>query len=104
MLNIWRERTTEFGDSVYDRVGTIELGICGSGVNASLVPGSDSVYECTLPESSRVSVQTGDIIGVDIESNNNMQFKVRYQQARVSNQISDTTYNQTHVSREWKEL
>ena len=23
---------------------------------------------------------------------------------RVSNQISDTTYNQTHVSREWKEL
>ena len=59
----------------------IELGICGSGVNASLVPGSDSVYECALPESSRVSVQTGDIIGVDIESNNNMQFKVRYQQA-----------------------
>ena len=61
VLSIWRERGTE--SQVYDRVGTITLGFCG---NRVAVRGSDSVFECMLPQDSRVSVQTGDIIGMEI--------------------------------------
>ena len=58
VLSIWRER----GAEIYERVGIFTLGFCGNGF---AVEGSDSVFECMLPQSSRVSVQTGDIIGVE---------------------------------------
>ena len=41
MLSIWRERSSEFG--IYDRVDEIELGTCGSGVQAPLVMGTNNV-------------------------------------------------------------
>ena len=60
VLSIWRERGAEL--QLYERVGIFTLGFCGNGF---AVEGSDSVFECMLPRGSRVSVQTGDIIGVE---------------------------------------
>ena len=68
-LGIWRERSS--GSETYDRVATIELGTCGSGVEAA---GTNSVFECTLPENLRVSVQPGDIAGVRTDSTSNLLF------------------------------
>ena len=67
ILDIWRERNG--GSGTYDRVDEIELGTCGSGVQAPLVMGTNNVYECTLPQSERVSVQPGDIVGIEIARN-----------------------------------
>jgi hypothetical protein len=61
VLSIWRERDAE--SQVYDRVGIIILGFCG---NRVAMRGSDSVFQCMLPHDSRVSVQIGDIIGVEM--------------------------------------
>ena len=60
VLSIWRERGAE--SQLYERVGIFTLGFCGNGF---AVEGSDSVFECMLPRGSRVSVQTGDIVGVE---------------------------------------
>ena len=79
MLGIWRERSSETG--MYDRVERIELGTCGSGVQAPLVMGLSNVYECTLPQSERVSVQPGDIIGIEIASDNNYHFRLYFNSA-----------------------
>ena len=76
MLNIWRERSGVAG--TYDKVATIELGLCGSGVEATLVTGLSDVYECTLPESMRVSVQPGDIVGIEIARNIEYDFRLYF--------------------------
>ena len=62
MLGIWRESST----GTYNKIATIELGTCGSGVEAPIVAGESNVYECSLPENLRVTVQPGDILGIDI--------------------------------------
>ena len=97
ILNIWRKKSTESG--VYDKVGTIELGICGSGVDASPVTGLNSVYECTLLESSRVSVQTGDIIGVEVADENKLRFRVLYHHAASGTR----SYHFTWTASAWQD-
>ena len=72
MLNIWRERSDVSG--TYDKVAIIELGTCGS-VQPTPV---NNVYECTLPESLRVSVQPGDIVGIEIARNNAYRFRLYF--------------------------
>ena len=77
VLSTWRERSSEPG--TYDRVGEIELGICGSqGVQAPLVMGTSNVYECTLLQSERVSVQPGDIVGIELHSANEAKFRLYF--------------------------
>ena len=74
MLDIWRERSGISG--TYDKVATIELGTCESGVKATLVTGFSNVYECTLPESLRVSVQPGDVLGIELARNREYNFRL----------------------------
>ena len=65
---IWRPRNVQ--ENTYDRVSMqIELGVCENGTRATAVPALSNVYECTLPETHRVSVQPGDIIGTEIPGN-----------------------------------
>ena len=82
MLWIWRE--TFRGSDTYQRISTqpIELGVCGSGVGASPVAGMEDVYECTLPISSRVTVQPGDIIGTEDAAPNERGFALLYDDSR----------------------
>ena len=75
VLSIWRERSGEPG--TYDRMHRgIELGICGSGVEASLV--MSNIYECTLPQSERVSVQPGDVVGIELPRRNQAGFRLHF--------------------------
>ena len=76
MLDIWRERSSVSG--TYDKVAIIELGTCGSGVEATQVTGFSNVYECTLPESMRVSVQPGDIVGIEIARQRDYNFRLYF--------------------------
>lgn len=79
ILWIWRES----GSGTY-RISTqsIELGVCGSGVAASPVAGMSGVYECTLPESSRVTVQSGDVIGTEVAASSQLGFGLLYDNTR----------------------
>lgn len=101
VFGIWRERSNELG--TYDRVATIELGTCGSGDRASPVTGLRDVYECTLPESSRVSVQPGDIVGIEIPGRSELGFGLLFDnsnsatrptQYEFSGQVSTVTLSQ----------
>ena len=76
IVSIWRERSSE--PETYDRVDGIELGICSSGVQASLVMGMSDVYECTLPQSERVSVQPGDTVGIELPAANTVLFRLHF--------------------------
>ena len=72
VLSIWRERSNEAGK--YDRIGRIELGICGSENPAPSVSG---VYECALA-TNMVLVQSGDIIGIELPSANSVKFQLHF--------------------------
>lgn len=61
MVGIWRRQNGR--TRTYDKIATIELGICGR-VNSTLVTGTRNVYECVLPRP--MSVQQGDIAGIEI--------------------------------------
>ena len=76
VLSIWRERSSESG--TYDRIDEIELGICGSEDPAPSVGGMSGVYECSLPQSERVSVQPGDVIGIELPTENQAQFRLYF--------------------------
>ena len=76
VLSIWRERSSE--PEIYDRVDGIELGICGSVDRAPSVMGMNNVYECTLPESERMSVQPGDIVGIELSESTNARFRLYF--------------------------
>ena len=73
MLSIWRKRSSEPG--TYDRIDGIELGICGGEDPAPLVVGMSNVYNCTLPPNERVSVQPGDIVGIELPRRNRARFQ-----------------------------
>ena len=70
-LGIWRETSTSM---TYERMATIDLGSCGS--NSVGVTGN--IYECTLPESLKVSVQPGYIIGIDLVRNRDYRFRLYF--------------------------
>ena len=76
VLSIWRERSGNPG--TYDRVGGIELGICGSGVQAPLVMGMNNSYECSLPQNERLSVQSRDIVGIELSTRNDAKFRLYF--------------------------
>jgi hypothetical protein len=77
VLSIWREKSSEPG--TYNRVGGIQLGICESEDPAPSVPGTLSgVYECTLPQNERVSVQPGDIVGIELPASNRADFQLYF--------------------------
>ena len=40
--------------------------------------GMSNVYECTLPKSERVSVQLGDIVGIELSRPNNARFRLYF--------------------------
>ena len=82
VLGIWRE--TSSGSRSYERIGRIELDMCGNGVDASPVAGMSGVYECTLPESSRVMVRSGDIIGTEVAASNELKFGLLYDNSQPS--------------------
>ena len=72
ILGIWRERSTQPG--AYDKVSIIDLGTCGSGVEAALVSGMTRVYQCTVPEGLWVSVQPGDVVGIEVAHSSKLRF------------------------------
>ena len=72
-LIIWRERSSEHG--TYNSVDTIELAICAG---QRVETGMNNVYECTLNQGGRVSVQPGDIIGIDTPGLNNAKFRLYF--------------------------
>ena len=76
VLSIWRERSSQPG--TYDRVDGIQLGICGSEDPAPSVMGMSNVYECILPQSERLSVQPGDIVGIELPSDNRANFRLYF--------------------------
>ena len=75
-LGVWRERSS--GRGTYDKVATVELGTCGRGVRATPVTGFSDVYECTLPGRLRVSVQPGDVVGIEAPGRDNLGFGVLF--------------------------
>ena len=78
VLSIWRERSSQPGICTCDKVDEIELGICGSEDPASSVTGMSNVYECILPQSERVSVQPGDIVGIELPSDTRAKFRLYF--------------------------
>ena len=78
VLSIWRERSSKPSTCTYDRIDGIELGICGSEDLASLEPGMIYDYECTMPQSKRLSVQPGDIIGFKLPSSFDVKFRLYF--------------------------
>ena len=76
VLSIWRERSNEPG--TYDRNDEIEVGICGSEDPAPLVTGMSGIYECNLPQSKRVSVQPGDVVGIELPAENRADFRLYF--------------------------
>ena len=74
VLSIWRETSDNSG--TYVRMGGIQLGTCGNGIQAPLVTGMSNIYECTLPQSERVSVEAGDVIGIEIAENGDYRFRL----------------------------
>ena len=77
VLSIWRERSNE--PSTYDRIDPgIELGRCGSEDPAPSVIGMSNVYECSLPQSERVSVQPGDVVGVELPGRTRVRFRLYF--------------------------
>ena len=96
VLSVWRE--TSSGSGTYDRIGEIELGICGSEDPAPLVVGMSGIYECSLPQSERVSVQPGDIIGIELPVDNRANFRLYFNNTNnaPTNYVfsgHDTTYS-----------
>ena len=79
---LWTWRETRSGSQTYRRISSVELGVCGSGVDASPVSGMSGVYECTLPESSTVTVQPGDIIGTEVAASSDVRFGLLYDNSR----------------------
>ncbi len=77
-LGIWREVSDPPVAGTYERIGRIQLGVCGSGVQVPLVTGTTTVYECALPQNERISVQPGDIIGIEIAANNAYRFRLYF--------------------------
>ena len=69
MLDIWRENSNEPG--TYNRVGRIELGICGS----EEILGMKIFSKCILPQNERVSVQPGDVVGVELPRRDEYRFR-----------------------------
>ena len=111
VLSIWRERSSE--SDTYDRVGEIELGICDKEDPAPSVMGMSNVYECTLPQSESVSVQSGDIVGIELPSENQAKFRLYFDNSSSGptnyvfnghglmfslNQRSSTTQDQPQIS------
>lgn len=80
LLWIWRETSRGEHSVTYQRIDTqpIELVMCGSGTGRSASPGMRVVYECNLPESSRVTVQPGDIIGTEEAAQNVQELALLY--------------------------
>ena len=76
VLSIWRERSNEPG--TYDRIDGIELGICGNEDPAPSVMGMSNVYDCSLPQSERVSVQPGDVVGVELPGKIRVRFRLYF--------------------------
>ena len=76
VLSIWRERSS--GSGVYNISQRIDLGRCGSEVQPTLVMGMSSVYECTLLQSERVSVQPGDIVGIELAAQDRAIFRLHF--------------------------
>ena len=71
MLGIWRKES-----ATYTRVNRIELGKC-DGINLPEQTGNN-IYECALPENRRVSVQPGDIVGIEIAINDYYRFQLYF--------------------------
>jgi hypothetical protein len=90
VLSIWRERSSESG--IYDRIGGIELGVCGSEDPAPSVPGMSGVYECTLPQNERVSVQPGDVVGIELPASFQADFQLYFDNTnnRPTNYVFDS--------------
>ena len=74
VLSIWRSNEP----GTYDRIERVELGICGTGDQAPLVMGMTNVYECTLLQTERVSVQPGDIVGIELPLRNDAKFRLHF--------------------------
>ena len=70
MLGIWRN-----GSVTLTKINSIELGSC-NGMN--LPATGNSIYECILPENETVSVQLGDIVGIEIATNQNYRFRLYF--------------------------
>ena len=73
-LGIWRETSTS-NSMTYERMATIDLGSCGSNDAAEV---TDNIYECMLPESLKVSVQPGYIIGIDLVRDRDYRFRLYF--------------------------
>ena len=73
-LSIWRERSGQSG--TYDRMNMeIQLGSCGG---EDLEVSMSNVYECALGPSEMVSVQSGDIIGIELPASNRAKFRLHF--------------------------
>jgi hypothetical protein len=81
ILWIWRE-TSSGSPRTFRKISSIELGVCGSGIEAAPVVGMRGVYECNLPESSRVTVKPGDIIGTEVAASSEQGFGLLYDNTR----------------------
>ena len=84
---VWRETSSNSG--TYARVRHVELGKCGGENRAPLVMGTSDVYECTLLQSERVSVQPGDIVGMELSSASRALFRLYF---NSTNNCEPTNY------------
>ena len=72
-LIIWRKTGSE--SETYDNVDRIELGACAG---QRVETGMNNVYECILDQGDRVSVQPGDIIGIETPRPVNGNFRLYF--------------------------
>ena len=62
--------------------------------------GMSNIYECTLPQSERVSVEAGDVIGIEIAENGDYRFRLYFTVGggptnyQFSGQVSTATLSQ----------
>ena len=73
-IQIWRENETQPGDQVlYYKIG-LDLPIVNSDSLCTRARYSDGIFRCTLNEPFQVSVQLGDILGLELPPENDIYF------------------------------
>ena len=109
IIQVWRKNTSQFGSYVYYKTSpdiAIDSGLCVDGLTQLVaeVSSGNEVLHCNLNQRTRVSVQAGDILGLELPERNNDDIRLAF--ARVSsgptNYVFDTSKSQLTYYDLWR--
>ena len=93
-LQIWRKNVSQ--NSVYYKIGHISVNLAGARVCATTARRIVNItYWCILFEVSRLSVQPGDILGLQLPSNN---FEILFTNGKPINFIHEYAYQLNSIT------